>query len=315
MKPFLLIIACAMSLSACMAGTAPSASQTASPPQQRSEKAGGLRVTFLGVSTLLFDDGETAIMTDGFFSRPAQSELAGQIGPNESRIDRALQRAGVRSLAAVIPVHSHYDHALDSPVVAAKTGALLLGSESTANIARGYRFPEDRIRVVGNGQSMRFGRFTVTMINSAHLPTGFAPGNITEPLEPPSKITDYKLGECYSVLVEHDGRAILVQGSAGFIPGALKDRRADVVYLGIGGLAGTKADYQQEYWHEIVQAVRPKRIIPVHWDNFFKPLDEPLQREPGFDASLRFVRERAAADKVDVQVQEAWQPIDPFSGL
>ena len=33
---------------------------------------GDVRVTFLGVSTLLFDDGETRIMTDGFFSRPSR---------------------------------------------------------------------------------------------------------------------------------------------------------------------------------------------------------------------------------------------------
>lgn len=33
-------------------------------------KASGLRVTFLGVSTLLFDDGESAILIDRFFARP-----------------------------------------------------------------------------------------------------------------------------------------------------------------------------------------------------------------------------------------------------
>ena len=33
--------------------------------------AGDLAVTFLGVSTLLFDDGESAVMFDGYFSRPS----------------------------------------------------------------------------------------------------------------------------------------------------------------------------------------------------------------------------------------------------
>ena len=36
------------------------------------ESTSGLRVTFLGVSTLLFEDGETAIRTDGFFTRPGE---------------------------------------------------------------------------------------------------------------------------------------------------------------------------------------------------------------------------------------------------
>ncbi len=32
---------------------------------------GAVRVTFLGVSTVLISDGETALLTDGFFSRPS----------------------------------------------------------------------------------------------------------------------------------------------------------------------------------------------------------------------------------------------------
>jgi hypothetical protein len=35
----------------------------------------GLRVTFFGVATLLFDDGETALLTAGFFTRPDASHL------------------------------------------------------------------------------------------------------------------------------------------------------------------------------------------------------------------------------------------------
>ena len=32
---------------------------------------------------------------------------------------------------------------MDAPIVAAKTGAVLIGSKSTANIARGLDFPEE----------------------------------------------------------------------------------------------------------------------------------------------------------------------------
>src|SRR6187549_2930814 len=60
-----------------------------------------LTVMFIGVATLLFDDGETAIMTDGYFSRPAQNELR-SISPDRAAISKALKRAGVTSLAAVI---------------------------------------------------------------------------------------------------------------------------------------------------------------------------------------------------------------------
>jgi L-ascorbate metabolism protein UlaG (beta-lactamase superfamily) len=234
-----------------------------------------LRVMFIGVATLLFDDGETAIMTDGFFSRPDfRTASTSKIKPDRERITRSLQRAGVKSLAAVITVHSHFDHALDSPVVAQETGALLVGSNSTANIGRGYEFPEARIRVVKDGDTLAFGRFKVTFVKSAHLPANFGLGEITAPLAAPASWTDYKMGDCDSLLIEHDGRTMLVQGSAGFLPGALQGRKADVVYLGIGGFGPLDAAFQNAYWREIVQAVGARRVIPIHWDNFFKSLDQ-----------------------------------------
>lgn len=100
-----------------------------------------LRVSFLGVATVLLDDGETAILTDGFFSRPDRMQtFLRTVEPDLDSITRGLARAGIalkgqppapgRSgrLAAVIPLHSHYDHAMDAPEVAIRTGAVLLGS-------------------------------------------------------------------------------------------------------------------------------------------------------------------------------------------
>ena len=56
-------------------------------------------------------------------------------------------------VAAVIPLHAHYDHAMDAPEVARRTGALLLGSESSANVARGWGLPERQIQVAKLGQA------------------------------------------------------------------------------------------------------------------------------------------------------------------
>jgi len=111
-------------------------------------KGGSLRIVFLGVTTILFDHGETAIMTDGFFSRPGLlTSFFCKIRPDGARIDHALKRSGITKLAAVLTAHSHHDHVMDSPTVAKRTGALLIGSESTANIARGEGL-EDQIRII-----------------------------------------------------------------------------------------------------------------------------------------------------------------------
>jgi L-ascorbate metabolism protein UlaG (beta-lactamase superfamily) len=239
--------------------------------------AGGVTVTFLGVTTLLVTDGETALMTDGFFTRPSLLRtLAGRIAPDPEAIGRALARAGVERLAAVVVVHSHYDHAMDAPEVARRTGAVLVGSESTANVGRGWGLAEDRIRVATPGEPMRFGAFEVTLIPSRHFPHGMAMGEITKPLVPPARAMDYLEGGSWSVVIAHPAGRLLVQGSAGWEDGALRDQRADVVLLGVAGLGSKGPEYTRRYLEEVVEPTGASLVIPIHWDDFSRPLDEPL---------------------------------------
>ena len=47
-----------------------------------------LSVTWMGVATLLIDDGSSALMTDGFFSRPSLGRVgAGKLSPSPARVD------------------------------------------------------------------------------------------------------------------------------------------------------------------------------------------------------------------------------------
>lgn len=280
----------------------------------------GLRVTFLGVSTLLFSDGETDILVDGFFSRPGVLRtVAGRIEPDVGRVEASLARAGIDRVAAVITVHSHYDHAMDTPLVAERTGAVVVGSESTANIARGWGLAEERIRAVAGEHSETFGRFRVTLIPTAHFPHGMAMGEIRKPLVTPTRSVDYKEGGSYSVLVEHDGKTLLVQGSAGFVPARLRGRHADVVFLGTAGLGTREEAYRDGYWREVVEAVGARRVIPIHWDDFTKPLDQPLlplsRLLDDVGSSFDFFLARAGAAGVDFKLAAAWTKIDPFAGL
>ncbi|RBP51274.1 MBL fold metallo-hydrolase [Arenicella xantha] len=107
---------------------------------------GDVTVQYMGNTNLLISDGRSAIMLDAWFSRPtAMQVLAGEIEPDMQAISHALQRSELRQLDVIIPVHSHFDHAMDAPEVAKRTGAVLLGSESTANIARGWGLDEAQI--------------------------------------------------------------------------------------------------------------------------------------------------------------------------
>ena len=282
---------------------------------------GELSVTFLGVATLLFTDGESAWLTDGFFTRPGLARVAlGRLTPSVALIDEALTRTEVTSLAAVLPVHTHYDHALDSAVVADRTGATLIGGESSANLGRGHQLPPERIQLVATGDSTRLGAFTVTHLESAHCPPDRYPGQILEPVTSPARAASYKCGEAWSLLVRHDsGRTALVQGSAGFVAGALAGQQADVVYLGVGQLGVQSADYIRTYWRETVRAVGARRVVLIHWDDFFRPLTRPLRALPylgdNLDVTIRELGALARQDGVSIHLPKVWQREDPWAGL
>ena len=282
--------------------------------------ASALRVTFLGVATLLIDDGTSAIMTDGFFSRPSLVDVGlRKLTPHRERITAALARAGVRKLDAVLPVHSHYDHAQDSAVVAMLTDAFLVGGESTLNVGRGGGLGEDRLRLAHAGESMRIGPYEITHIASAHCPPDRFPGTIDEPLRPPVKASAYCCGEAWSILITHapSGQRMVIQGSAGFEPGALAGHSADVAYLGVGQLGLRPEAEVRQYWDETVGALNTRRVIAIHWDDFFRPLDLPLRAVPfagdDLNRTMRIFDELAARDGVEVLFPTLWQAEDPWS--
>jgi L-ascorbate metabolism protein UlaG (beta-lactamase superfamily) len=281
-------------------------------------------VTFLGVSSLLFDDGEHAVMTDGFFSRPSLARVGlGKVAPDRTRIDAALARLGLGAdsrLRAVLPVHTHFDHAMDSAVVAQRTGAVLVGGRSAANVGAGAGLAAERTHVVTPGRPMAFGSFDVTAVPSAHCPPDRYPGEVAEPLRPPVRAGAYRCGEAWSLLVGHtSGRTALVQGSAGFVAGALDDRRADVAYLGVGQLGVLDERYIRDYWRHTVEAVGAREVVLVHWDDFFRPLDRPLRALPyagdDLDVTLRVLGRLAGDQGVGLHLPTVWRREDPWDAL
>ncbi|MFA5938470.1 MAG: MBL fold metallo-hydrolase [Sinimarinibacterium sp.] len=239
-----------------------------------------MTATWFGTTAVLLRAGDDALMIDPFFTRPPglwPLLRNAEIAPDQALIERWLKKAGVTQLQAVLVSHSHYDHALDAGVVARLTGAKLIGSSSTASIGRGAGLAEDRILVAAPEQPISLGPFTVRFIESRHAgATGGAPtGDITAPLIPPAHYLDYRQGGTWSILVEHAGGTVLHHGSAGFVPGALRGYRADMVVLG-----AALVDDAEAYLRQTVDAVAAQRVMLTHWDDFTRGLERPLRPMP-----------------------------------
>ena len=279
-----------------------------------------LTVTWLGVTTLLLDDGSSTLMTDGFFSRPSLARVAlGKLSPSAARVDGCLARAKVTRLNVVMPVHTHFDHVLDSALVADRTGAQLVGGVSAANVGRGYGLAEDRLVVAVPGEPIQLGAFDITLVKSRHSWPDRFPGEISAPVIPPVKASAYRCGEAWSTLVHHhpSGRSLLIQGSAGFVKGALAGRSVDVVYLGVGQLGVLPESYLVDYWTETVRTVGARRVVLIHWDDFFRPLSKPLRALPyagdDLDFSIDVLGRLAADDGIALDMPTVWQREDPWA--
>ena len=279
--------------------------------------ASGLVVTFLGTTSALISDGETTLMTDGYFSRVAigKSPESWVIRPDLPAIDAALKSLPPGPVAAVFVVHSHFDHAMDAPVVAQRTGALLVGSSSTANVGRGLGLPEKQLRVVSPGEQLQFGKFTVRFYRSKHFPLGeplasaMLGNTIDAPLVPPVRFDAYKEGTTFSILFEHPRGNILVHGSAGYEPGALAGVRADAILLGTGGLGDLPRAEQEAYYREVVLATGAKQIFPVHWDVMSTPYTAPLVPDTDFQRAMGFLTEMNASHGVKLALLPKGEPV------
>ena len=283
------------------------------------EAQGRWSVTFLGVATLLVDDGETQVLTDGYFTRPGLlTTLLRPIAPDPATVASCLDRAGADRVRAVLPVHSHYDHALDSAEVARRTGAVLVGGESTVNLGRGAGLAESAALTATPGVPISLGAWTLTLTESTHCPPDRFPGVIQTPVRPPARVSAWRCGEAWSAHLRHDsGATVLVQGSAGYVTGALDGTAADVVYLGVGQLGIQPDSYLRAYWEHVVRACGARTVVLTHWDDFFVPADRPLRANAyavdDLDHTVAVLAGLAETDGVRLAMPTIWSRQDPWT--
>jgi L-ascorbate metabolism protein UlaG (beta-lactamase superfamily) len=262
--------------------------------------AGTLDVRFLGTTGLAFSDGSDTVVIDGFVTRPdARALVFSRISSDERLVRRHLAAAGLSRVRAVLVAHTHFDHALDAPTIARLYGATLHGTDSLAILAAasGYGGPTVRLRP---GRSIAVGRFTVTPHPMPHSPGGVAGGPVPPGFRSPAHALAWREGGNHAFLVEHGACRMLVVPSAGQAAGTFAGVSADVVFLGIGRLARQTGDQVTAYWEETIGFTGARLVIPIHWDDFTRPLDTPLVAMPYL------------LDRVDrsLEALEAWAPPD-----
>jgi len=245
-----------------------------------------LRATFFGTTTLLFDDGKDQVLFDAHFTRPS---LVKYVRGDKVRTDRALcdkliLRHHIGRLRAIFISHTHHDHVMDAPYLADRCGAAVYGSESAKNVALGGGVPEEKITVFQHGDRFRVGGYTIRILRSLHSNPNILNNDlgqpIARPLAQPAGLRAYKEGGSYDFYVTHGEKKILIRPSFNYIKGQLDGIQADVLFLGVSGLGKAGRDKEKTFFSETVEKTGAKLVIPIHWDNFFLPLDRPAEGMP-----------------------------------
>lgn len=280
-----------------------------------------IRAIFLGTSSVLISDGTTTLLTDGFISRPSLATLLmSKIKPDGTKIEKVLKQLDIDKIDAIMTLHSHHDHALDSVYIAKKTGAVLIGSESTANIAKGSDFEEDNVKIVKEKRSFVFGDFKLTVFPSVHttLPSYLESliginEKIEKPLTFPSYFTAFKEGGTYSILIEHPLGNIFINGSTGFVENQLENYKADVIFLGISSLSKQTNDFQSKYFDETVGRLGAKKVFPIHWDDFTQDIMQPTvpmnKLFDDFDANMNFIIAKTKEKNINLQLLKIFDEV------
>ncbi len=228
-----------------------------------------LSITWLGTAGIHVHDGRNGILIDPYASRfPLSRIITGcRLRPDSSAIDGILGRVG--PVSAIVISHSHFDHLVDAPLFAIRSGADLLGSESTTIVGRFEGVPEEKIFTCEHGTAVSYGGFTLEFIESLHgsslLGSMLLDGHIGNDFRSPAPFTGYKTGKVFSILIKHHCGTLVHHGSAGFKPGMYDGRGCDILLLGIAQRGRTGP-----YLEQTAVPLCPRLIVPIHFDNFFR---------------------------------------------
>jgi len=243
----------------------------------RSEATVSIR--WLGTACHRIEHRGSTLLVDPFVSRPRFRDLLRPL-----RSDRGAVERWAPDAQAVVVGHAHYDHLLDAPLIAKRTGALVMGSRSTARVALGHGVERSRIRAASeHGLEAEAGPFSVRLVPSRHakILLGRAspfPGEIRRARRRALRVHEYRDGGALGVFVRAGGTTIYHNGSADLVDAELEGLRADVVIAGIAGWRFTP-----RYLERLLAILRPRLVIPTHYDAFFAPLEDGVRLLPGVD--------------------------------
>jgi L-ascorbate metabolism protein UlaG (beta-lactamase superfamily) len=219
-----------------------------------------LTFRWLGTAGVVLNFEDQGLAIDPFFTRPSILQMLQPLVPKPNLIEGRLPECHF-----VLVTHSHYDHLLDVPEVLRNTGATAYGSPNTSQLLSISGIPSSQVHEVALGDKLSCGRFEVEVIRGRHSTIPFGGifnGPLRHGLQPPLHAWDYRMDICLGFCITVEEIRLLVC--------AAEPQPAEVLFA--------VAQEPKDYYLKLFQGVDPHTFVPIHWDNFTRPLDKPMRR-------------------------------------
>lgn len=234
----------------------------------------GISFRWTGVSGFILNDGETTLYFDPNLTMVSLWDWLPfqKVESDINTVKYWTKKCELKKVDAVIVNHSHTDHILDAPAILDLFGGDFYGSTSSLNYMKGMKIDESRLHEIDFEDTFKVGKFKIKVIKVIHPYHIFnfmlAQGKIEKPLKTPASPWDFKVGKTFSFYISHPLGNILFS-SVATTPkdDPLKGLKADVLLVTIVKRGETKAFVKKR-----VIPVEAKKVIAVHWDDFFEPL-------------------------------------------
>jgi L-ascorbate metabolism protein UlaG (beta-lactamase superfamily) len=240
-----------------------------------------IQLKYFGTAGWEITDGKITVLVDPYLTRIKLGTGLGVSAEDERKTvlrsdvfisDTLLIDSLITKADYILVHHSHFDHLADVPYIAKKTGAKVIGTETTRNILRGYGIPEEQLYPVKGGEDYQFENFSVQVIPSIHSALNdkhyIDSRTYTKTPKTPLKVSEFIEGGSLMFLARFAKHTILTMASMNFVERELVGQKPDILLAGVN-----RSQLGLFNYNERLLAVTnyPKIIIPTHWDNFRLP--------------------------------------------
>ena len=244
----------------------------------KSDGPGVVRVRWLGTAGFALEHDGHVLLVDPYVTRASLARCVLQrLEPDLGAIARYVPRAD-----AIVLGHTHFDHALDAPTIARRTGARVFGSRSASALCLAEGVAPEQVQVIDPAAGVvvhEVGPFTLRFVPSAHsrFLLGRVPfeGDIADCSDVPMRAERYRCGAVFGLEVQVAGRTIYHMGSAELVDAQLDGRGVDLLLMCVAGWTSSRGLPER-----VAGRIAPGAVLLSHWDDFLRPVDAPVRPLP-----------------------------------